>query len=129
VRKSDSAVALAMDAVFRRFNRQTVWLATGLLGSLILAATVVGVQLQKHQGEQVNLQVSADASGFDRPQTDEETNATTLGPNSDVGQPVIVFASSDAGHTPFTAPLSTSSRTLGVLTRHPGLGLFDQVIQ
>ena len=39
-----------MHEVLRRFDRETGWLATGLLGGLILAAMAIGVQLQASEG-------------------------------------------------------------------------------
>ena len=56
-----------MDEVLRRFDRQIGWIATGLLGGLILAAMAIGVQLQKHQRERVNLPVKAMEVGVDHP--------------------------------------------------------------
>jgi hypothetical protein len=36
-----------------RFNRDTRWLAIGLLGTLVFAALVLAVQLQEHHSESV----------------------------------------------------------------------------
>jgi len=77
-----------MHEVLRRFDRETGWLATGLLGGLILAAMAIGVQLQKHRREQVNLPVKTMEVGVDhqvifQPQTDETATAATPDLNSD----------------------------------------------
>jgi hypothetical protein len=77
-----------MHEVLRRFDRETGWLATGLLGGLILAAMAIGVQLQKHRTEQVNLPVKTMQVGVDhavifQPQTDETATAATPDLNSD----------------------------------------------
>ena len=77
-----------MHEVLRRFDRETGWLATGLLGGLILAAMAIGVQLQKHRREQVNLpvktmEVGVDHPGIFQPQTDETATAATPDLNSD----------------------------------------------
>jgi hypothetical protein len=74
-----------MHEVLRRFDRETGWLATGLLGGLILAAMAIGVQLQKHRREQLNLPLKTMEVGVDhqvifQPQTDETATAAT---NSD----------------------------------------------
>ena len=76
-----------MHEVLRRFDRETGWLATGLLGGLILAAMAIGVQLQKHRREQVNLPVKTmevgDHAVIFQPQTDETATAATPDLNSD----------------------------------------------
>ena len=77
-----------MHEVLRRFDRETGWLATGLLGGLILAAMAIGVQLQKHRREQVNLPTKTMEFGVDhpaifQPQTDETATAATPDLNSD----------------------------------------------
>ena len=79
-----------MDEVLRRFDRQIGWIATGLLGGLILAAMAIGVQLQKHQRERVNLPVKAMEVGVDHPvifppETDEPATVKPPDLNSDVG--------------------------------------------
>jgi len=79
-----------MDEVLRRFDRQIGWIATGLLGGLILAAMAIGVQLQKHQRERVNLPVKAMEVGVDHPvifptETDEAATVKPPDLNSDVG--------------------------------------------
>jgi hypothetical protein len=80
-----------MHEVLRRFDRETDWLATGLLGSLMLAVMAVGVQLQKHRREQVNLRVEPTEVGIYHSfifqhQSDETETATTPDLNSDVGR-------------------------------------------
>ena len=77
-----------MHEVLRRFDRETGWLATGLLGGLILAAMAIDVQLQKHRREQVNLPTKTTEFGVDhpaifQPQTDETATAATPDLNSD----------------------------------------------
>jgi hypothetical protein len=39
--------------MLNRFNRDTRWLATGLLGTVVFAALVLAVQLQEHHSESV----------------------------------------------------------------------------
>ena len=41
--------------MLNRFNRDTRWLATGLLGTVVFAALVLAVQLQEHHPESVVL--------------------------------------------------------------------------
>jgi hypothetical protein len=77
-----------MHEVLRRFDRETGWLATGLLGGLISAAMAIGVQLQKHPTEQVNLpvktmEVGVDHPGIFQPQTDETATTATPDLNSE----------------------------------------------
>ena len=77
-----------MHEVLRRFDRETGWLATGLLGGLILATMAIGVQLQKHRREQFNLPGKTMEVGLDypvtfQPQTDETATAATPDLNSD----------------------------------------------
>ena len=79
-----------MHEVLRRFDRETGWLATGVLGSVVFAAILVAVQVREHQKDAINLPVEATQVGVDRPlisvpQTVEPATATPdLALNSDV---------------------------------------------
>ena len=56
-----------MHEVLRRFDRETGWLATGVLGSVVFAAILVAVQVGEHQKDAINLPVEARQVGVDRP--------------------------------------------------------------
>ena len=55
-----------MHEMLRRFDRDTGWLATGVLGSVVLAAIVVAVQVREGQKGTIKLPIEATQVGIDR---------------------------------------------------------------
>jgi hypothetical protein len=70
--------------MLNRFNRDTRWLATGLLGTVVFAALVLAAQLQEHHPKSVVL-------SEERVQTDVDHALTKIAPtfSSSVGSCVL----------------------------------------